>query len=191
MTVPLTERLTRLGEVLVALAGSPLATHVFQTLADQVGPALPADYMAICLVDSEDDAGYRLHALSGGPPAPQRTLGRHEGVAGRAMRSGRVVRVDDLGRDPDATGDVEGALAAMGLRTALVAPLRRGVQVLGALLSYGGRASATSTTTSRSPRCSPRASQAPSRPRGSTRLWPTSGARSAPSSAPPRTRWSW
>ena len=134
MTAPLADRLTRLGEVLVALAGSPLATHVFQTLADQAGAALPADYMAICLADPEDDAGYRLHALSGGPPPPPRTLERREGIAGRAMRSGRVVVVDDVAGDPDATADVEGALAATGIRTALAAPLRRGVQVLGALL---------------------------------------------------------
>ena len=134
MTAPLTDRLTRLGEVLVALAGSPLPTHVFQTLADQAGSALPGDYMAICLADAEDAAGYRLHALSDGPPPPERTLGRHEGIAGRAMRSGRVVVVDDLARDADATADVEGALVAIGLRVALAAPLRRGMQVLGALL---------------------------------------------------------
>ncbi len=134
MTEPLTERLTRLGEVLVALAGSPLASHVFQTLADQAGSALSADYMAVCLVDSENDAGYRLHALSDGPPPPLRTFGRHEGVAGRAMQSGRVVVVDDLSGDPAACADVEGALAARGMRAALAAPLRRGMQMLGALL---------------------------------------------------------
>src|SRR5262249_11534112 len=53
----LAERLTRLGELLVAMSGSPVPTHLFQTLADEAGGALPNDYVAVCLADAEQ-GGY-------------------------------------------------------------------------------------------------------------------------------------
>ena len=37
----LAERLTRLGEVLIALSGSPIPTHLFQTLGDHAAEAIP------------------------------------------------------------------------------------------------------------------------------------------------------
>ena len=43
----LADRLTRLGELLVAMSGSPVPTHLFQTLADEAGGALPNDYVAV------------------------------------------------------------------------------------------------------------------------------------------------
>jgi hypothetical protein len=45
--VSLAERLTRLSDVLVALSGSPIPTHLFQTLADLAPAAVPCDYLAV------------------------------------------------------------------------------------------------------------------------------------------------
>jgi len=55
--VSLAERLTRLGELLVTMSGSPVPTHLFQTLADNAGGPLPNDYLAVCLADAEQGGG--------------------------------------------------------------------------------------------------------------------------------------
>ena len=60
----LAERLTRLGDVLIKLSGSPIPTHLFQTLGDHAHEALPNDYLALCLKDV-DEHGYRIHLLAG------------------------------------------------------------------------------------------------------------------------------
>jgi len=134
--VSLAERLTRLGELLVAMSGSPVPTHLFQTLADEAGGALPNDYVAVCLADAEQ-GGYLVHSLAALPDrstlAP-RVFAPDEGVPGRAMRTGQACIVDDLRRDESATADLEGALARAGLGSALVVPVRRGLEMLGALL---------------------------------------------------------
>jgi len=38
---PLAGRLRRVGEILIGLSGSPVPTHLFQTLAEQAGTDLP------------------------------------------------------------------------------------------------------------------------------------------------------
>ena len=129
------ERLTRLNEILVELFRSPIPTHFFQTLADQAGAAVPHDYLAICLEDA-DKGGYLVHSLAaveGGAPAP-RVFSPHEGLPGRVMREGRVCALEDLTAADDAVFDLEGALGQAGLRAGLVVPIRRGLEVLGALL---------------------------------------------------------
>ena len=132
----LAERLTRLGELLVAMSGSPVPTHLFQTLADEAGGALPNDYVAVCLADSEQ-GGYLVHSLAALPDrsalAP-RVFAPDEGVPGRAIRTGQACVVDDLARAEGAAADLEGALARSGLGSALVVPVRRGLEMLGALL---------------------------------------------------------
>lgn len=132
------ERLTRLNEILVELFPSPIPTHFFQTLADQAAAAVPHDYLAICLEDAEK-GGYLVHSLvavEGGAVAP-RMFSPHEGLPGRVMREGRVCVVDDLTTADDAVFDLEGALGQAGLRAGLVVPIRRGLDVLGALLFAG------------------------------------------------------
>lgn len=50
------------------------------------------------------------------------------------MRTGRAYLVGDLGGIPDGAPDLDGVLVGAGLRAALAVPVRRGIQVLGALL---------------------------------------------------------
>ena len=137
----LAERLTRLGELLVTMSGSPVPTHLFQTLADNAGGPLPNDYLAVCLADAEQ-GGYLVHSLAALPDRSTlaaRVFGPHEGLPGRAMRTGQPCVVGDLG-GADGGGadggvaDLEGALARAGLRAGLVVPVRRGLEMLGALL---------------------------------------------------------
>lgn len=142
----LAERLTRLGELLVAMSGSPVPTHLFQTLADEAAGALPNDYVAVCLADAEQ-GGYLVHSLAALPDrstlAP-RVFAPDEGVPGRAMRTGQACVVDDLGHAEGATADLEGALARAGLASALAVPVRRGLEMLGAVL-FARRAAAAFT----------------------------------------------
>ena len=130
------ERLTRLGELLIALSSSPVPTHLFQALAEHAPRVLPAEFLAVCLDDAEA-GGYLVHALSAvcAPPAAAgRVFRRDEGLAGRAMRSARPCISGAPADEPDATPEVEGALAAAGMKAALAVPVRSGMQALGALL---------------------------------------------------------
>jgi PAS domain S-box-containing protein len=133
--VSLAERLTRLGELLVTMSGSPVPTHLFQTLADHAAGPLPNDYLALCLNDVEQ-GGYLVHSLAALPDRSAlvpRVFGAGEGLAGRAMRTGQSCVVADLGAADGAVPDLEGALARAGLAAALVVPVRRGLEMLGAL----------------------------------------------------------
>ena len=60
----LAERLSGLSELLIALAASPIPTHLFQALADQAAGAVPCDYLGLCLKDA-DESGYLVHSLIG------------------------------------------------------------------------------------------------------------------------------
>jgi two-component system, OmpR family, phosphate regulon sensor histidine kinase PhoR len=134
--VSLAERLTRLGELLVVMSGSPVPTHLFQTLADEAGGALPNEYVAVCLADGEQ-GGYLVHSLAALPDRStlaRRVFSPEEGVPGHAMRTGHTRVVDDLTRVEDGVADLEGTLARAGLASALVVPVRRGLEMLGALL---------------------------------------------------------
>jgi PAS domain S-box-containing protein len=133
--VSLVERLERLGEILIAISGSPIPTHIFQTLAEQAGTAIACDYMAVCLKAADED-GCVVHLLigAGRETIPGGPFAMGEGSAGRAIRSGQAVAIDDLSRESGGAFGVEEALTARGLRAALVAPVRRGPEILGALL---------------------------------------------------------
>jgi PAS domain S-box-containing protein len=141
--VTLTERLAGVCEILIAISGSPLPTHVFQSLADHAGSVIDCDYLAICLQDSEE-AGYVVHPLGDlgveEPPASRFAPG--EGLPGRAMASGRPMLIDDLATRPDGAGALEARWAAAGLRAVLIAPLRRGGELPGALV-FAARAAGT------------------------------------------------
>src|SRR6266849_5583619 len=128
-------RLRRVGEMLIGLSGSPVPTHLFQTLAEQAETVVPHDYLAVCLEDAER-RGYLAHSLSGlvGEPVGTRVFTRDEGLPGRTIRTGRAHLVGDLERIADGAPDLDGVLVRAGLRAALAVPLRRGMQVLGALL---------------------------------------------------------
>ena len=129
----LSRRLTRLCEILIALSASPIPSHLFQTLADQAGGAIACDFLALCLKDV-DGKGYMVHSLVGGLPetSPVRLCALDEGVPGLSIQSGRVV-VRDLGTELDHATELERSWVARGLRAALIAPVRRGGDVLGAL----------------------------------------------------------
>ena len=127
------ERLTRLTDVLVALSGSPIPTHLFQTVADLAPAALPCDYLAICL-PAPERPGYLVHSLAALP----RDIGAEvwaadQGIPGRVMQSGHATVVDDLAIVEGASA-LEEILAGAGLRACLAVPVRRGVEVAGALL---------------------------------------------------------
>jgi GAF domain-containing protein len=131
----LAERLTRLGDVLIKLSGSPIPTHLFQTLGDHAAEALPNDYLALCLKDV-DEGGYRVHLLAGAavPDVAPRVFGPNEGLPGLSMSTGHPSVVDDLTAARENVPDLEGALAASGLRATLTVPVRRGLEMLGALM---------------------------------------------------------
>jgi len=126
-------RLRRVGEMLIGLSGSPVPTHLFQTLAEQAQAVVPHDYLAVCLEDAEQQ-GYLVHSLSGLPGVAGRVFGKDEGLPGRTIRTGRAYLVAELDTIPDAAPDLDGVLVRAGLRAALTVPVRRGLQVLGALL---------------------------------------------------------
>jgi PAS domain S-box-containing protein len=130
-----TERLTRLSEILIELVRSPIPTHFFQVLADEAGAVVPHDFLAVCLED-EEKGGYLVHSLSAldGPAPALRVFSRHEGLPGRVMREGRAAAVTDLLAGDEAVFDLEGALREAGMQNALAVPIRRGLEVLGALL---------------------------------------------------------
>ena len=131
----LADRLGRVSELLIALAGSPIPTHVFQTLADQAETAIAFDYLAVCLRDAESEA-YLVHPLAGDSAEAHaaRRFALGEGLPARALATGRVALIDDLAAEPDPVPDLEGRWTALGLHAALIAPVRRGLEVLGALV---------------------------------------------------------
>jgi len=121
--------------MLIGLSGSPVPTHLFQTLAEQAVTVMPHDYLAVCLEDA-DQQGYLVHSLSTlpGEPIATRVFTHDEGLPGRTIRTGRAHLVGELERIADGAPDLDGVLARAGLQAALAVPLRRGPQVLGALL---------------------------------------------------------
>jgi two-component system, OmpR family, phosphate regulon sensor histidine kinase PhoR len=131
------ERLTRLSEILAELFRSPIPSHFFQTLGDQAWAAVPCDYLAVCLQDPEK-GGYLVHSqvdLEDGAMS-RRVFSLDEGLPGRAISTAKAYVVEDLTAE-DGAPDLEGVLAAAGLRAALVVPIRSGLEVLGALLFAG------------------------------------------------------
>ena len=127
----------RLSEILADLFRSPVPSHFFQTLGDQAWSAVPCDYLAVCLQDPEK-GGYLVHSqvdLEDGRPS-RRLFSPDEGLPGRAISTGKAYVVEDLAA-ADGVPDLEGALAAAGLRAALVVPICSGFEVLGALLFAG------------------------------------------------------
>ncbi len=129
------ERLTRLSELLIELFRSPIPTHFFQTLGDHTGGVLSHDYLAVCLSDPEKGS-YLVHTLASldaGAVSP-RAFSLYEGVPGRAITTGQAQWIEDLTRVRDGVHDLEGALIGAGLRATLAVPIRRGLEVLGALL---------------------------------------------------------
>jgi PAS domain S-box-containing protein len=134
--VSLAERLTRLTDVLVALSGSPIPTHLFQTVADLAPAAVPCDYLAVCLPTPEGSGpGYLVHSLAAIPrDLSGEVWAPDQGIAGRVLRSGRASVVNDLAAALDGVTALEEILARAGLRAVLAVPVRRGVDVAGALL---------------------------------------------------------
>jgi two-component system phosphate regulon sensor histidine kinase PhoR len=138
--VTLADRLSAVGEILIAISGSPLPTHAFQSLADNAPTVIPCDYLAVCLPDAED-AGYLVHPLVEPDPAAgtPRSCAAGESVPGRAMASSRPIVVDDLAAGVEGAGPLEAEWLAAGVRSLVAAPLRRGGDLPGALV-FGARA---------------------------------------------------
>ena len=129
----LNERLTQLSEILVALSGTPIPSHQFQILADYTGLVIAHDFMALCLVDP-DEQGYLAHVLGGEAMVAPRLFGMGEGSVGRVLRSGRNLLLPHLADYPHAVPDLEGLLLAQGLQSGMVVALRQGERKIGALL---------------------------------------------------------
>jgi two-component system, OmpR family, phosphate regulon sensor histidine kinase PhoR len=129
------ERLTYLGEILVALAGSPVPSQQFQTLADHVPVVLACDYLAICLI-VPDGQGYLIHSLLGlaGGSIPNRLFQLDEGVPGQVMVGNKTIYGDQMGTMEMTSPDFEGKLSSLGLSALMVAPLRQGSRAIGALV---------------------------------------------------------
>jgi signal transduction histidine kinase len=146
------ERLTSLSEILIELFRSPVPTHFFQTLGDRTGSVLPHDFLAVCLSDTEK-GHYLVHTLVGLDPGAVRRRGfsLDEGLPGRAITTGQAQRIEDVTLVRDGVHDLEGVLSVVGLRATMAAPIRRGLDVLGACCSPHARRSSMTTTTSGSP----------------------------------------
>lgn len=129
----LNERLTQLSEILVALSGTPIPSHQFQILADYTGLVIAHDFMALCLVDP-DEQGYLAHVLAGEAIVASRLFELGEGSVGRVLRSGRNLLVPHLADSPYLIPDLEGLLLGQGLQSGMVAVLRQGERKIGALL---------------------------------------------------------
>jgi two-component system, OmpR family, phosphate regulon sensor histidine kinase PhoR len=133
------ERLTYLGEILVALARTPVPSQQFQTLADHAPAVLACDYLAICLI-APDGEGYLIHSLLGMARGaiPNRLFGMDEGVPAQVMARNKLVCSDDLATLSDICPDFEGILARLGLSALMVAPLRQGNRAIGTLVFANG-----------------------------------------------------
>jgi hypothetical protein len=149
--VSLADRLTRLSDVLVALSGSPIPSHLFQTLADLAPAAVPCDCLAVCL-PAPEQPGYLVHSLA---PLPSdvstRVWAPGEGLPGQVPRAGQPVVVEDLAM-PDGRGTLEGLLLQGGLRAALGVPGRRRS---GSMPSGWSRTPCGRSSRPRRPRASP------------------------------------
>src|SRR4029077_1047907 len=97
--------------------------------------------LAVCLQD-EEKRGYLVHALTplAGGTIAERLFELHEGLPGRVIREGRPAIVTDLMKPDESLFDLEGVLSGAGLKSALIVPVRRGFEILGALLFAGGAA---------------------------------------------------
>jgi two-component system, OmpR family, phosphate regulon sensor histidine kinase PhoR len=131
----LDERLTYVGEILVALAGTPVPSQQFQALADHVPVVLSCDYLAICLL-APDGQGYLIHSLLGlaGGAVPNRLFGLDEGTPAQVMARNKMVYTDQMSSLETACPDFEGRLARLGLSALMVVPLRQGSRAMGALV---------------------------------------------------------
>lgn len=127
----LSERLTQVGEILVALSSTPIPSQQFQTLADYVNLVIPCDFLAICLQDL-DEQGYLVHSLVGDFIFP-RLFALNEGIPGLVIQSNRYILADDLQVHPAAMADLEGVCTQWGLQSALATPLRQEKKAIGAL----------------------------------------------------------
>jgi two-component system, OmpR family, phosphate regulon sensor histidine kinase PhoR len=128
------ERLAYLGELLITLSGSPVPSHQFQALADYAHNVIPCDYLAICLIEP-DQNGYRIHSLQGtaGGAIPSQPFTLEEGLVGHVLQRNRSVIATNLATDNRGSADVEGVASRLGLCSALVTPLRQGDTALGAI----------------------------------------------------------
>lgn len=134
----LSERLGQVSELLIALSASPVPSHQFQTLADYAQLVMRCEYVALCLVDPQEQ-GYLVHPLVNErrTGVVQRLFRFAEGSVGQVIGSSRLLVVPDVGEYGAGVSDLEGQLLVSGLRSLIIAPLQRGEQCLGALL-FGG-----------------------------------------------------
>ena len=131
------ERLDRLSEILIELFRSPIPDPLLPDArrpgrgrrAARLPRRVPRGSPRRAAISCTRSTGRRRAAPW--RPACSRS---HEGLPGRVMRDGPAVR-DRRHRHADETiFDLEGALGQAGLRAGLVVPIRRGLDVLGALL---------------------------------------------------------
>lgn len=130
--------MVRLNDLLVNLLSSPVPSDQFQYLADYAQGVVPCDYLAICLLDPDDEAeepGYRVHSLLGfaAGAIPQRRFKGDEGIVSRVIQTMEPYHSQDLAADSNGSPELEGILGKLGITMALVVPLYQDERPLGAL----------------------------------------------------------
>lgn len=118
----LSARLAALNEIATAIQGTLDSTHILQTLAGQARWLIDYQFCTVALVEN---SAYQVLALRHNePPVAQGRYALSEGMIGRALRHRHEIREHQLQPEvgiPD------------GMQSALIVPLRSGVELIGTL----------------------------------------------------------
>jgi PAS domain S-box-containing protein len=118
----LSARLAALNELTTAIQITLDRTQVFQALANQARWLIDFQHCSIALLDGHS---YQVLALQRDqPPIPSGRFPLSHGIIGRALRNRHEIRQLHLAAD---------AAAPPGMQSALIVPLRNGVELIGTL----------------------------------------------------------
>ncbi|MBI2160095.1 MAG: GAF domain-containing protein [Candidatus Rokubacteria bacterium] len=135
------EQQTATSEILRAISSSPTDVQpVFDTIVRAASRLFDG---ALTVLTQVADNQIRLvaHHLPGASPQPiqewigtfPRPLDEEIGLVGVAIRTGTVVRTEDIQSDPRVLGVVQRAAALAGYRSIVIAPMLRGDAVIGTI----------------------------------------------------------
>ncbi|MFQ5830679.1 MAG: ATP-binding protein [Candidatus Methylomirabilia bacterium] len=126
-----TEALYRMGTEISALLHPTL---VIESTLTHTRRLVDADLVGLALADEETgDILWKVLGPADRTPSPMH-LEAGEGVAGRVLGEGQPVVIEEGAAGAAAVPPLDPFLASRGLRTAVAMPLRRGKNVIGALL---------------------------------------------------------
>ncbi len=133
-------RLSTVVETGLALMAAPSFSEIFQTLGDQAKWVVDFDQISLSLLEGEN-ATYRLHTLIADCSdltceptiSPFIRFNATEGLPGSAMTTGRPILTSDLARHSQASPQIELPLTGIGMRSAMILPLRIGERTFGTL----------------------------------------------------------